>query len=75
MVKRKSFEHRPNNKYGENLYFGSGFKISAEDAVRTWYNEIHDYNFKKPVFHPDIGHFTQLIWKGSKELGVALQIA
>lgn len=75
LAKRKSFEHRPNNKYGENLYFGSGFKISAEDAVRTWYNEIHDYNFKKPVFHPDIGHFTQLIWKGSKELGVALQIA
>ncbi|KAL9930591.1 uncharacterized protein ACN427_014992 isoform 1-T1 [Glossina fuscipes fuscipes] len=75
LAKKKSFEHRPNNKYGENLYFGSGFKISAEDAVRTWYNEIHDYNFKKPVFHPDIGHFTQLIWKSSKELGVALHIA
>jgi len=34
-----------------------------------WYNEIKDYNFQKPGFGMNTGHFTQVVWKGTTEGG------
>ena len=36
-----------------------------------WYDEIKDYNFNKPGFNSNTGHFTQVVWVDSVELGVA----
>ena len=36
-----------------------------------WYEEIKDYNFGNPGFSSGTGHFTQVIWVGSQEVGVA----
>ena len=35
-----------------------------------WYDEIKDYNFSKPGFSSNTGHFTQVVWVDSVELGV-----
>ncbi len=35
-----------------------------------WYDEIKDYDFKKPGFSSNTGHFTQVVWVDSVELGV-----
>ncbi|XP_052762420.1 Golgi-associated plant pathogenesis-related protein 1-like [Mya arenaria] len=60
---------------GENLYmcWSSDPKagVKASDAVQSWYDEIKDYDFSKPDFAMDTGHFTQVVWKGSTELGMA----
>ena len=61
--------HRPNNKYGENIYWMSGGKVSGTMAVTAWYNEVGQYNFAKPGFASGTGHFTQVVWKGSTEIG------
>lgn len=34
------------------------------------YDEVCKYNFNRPGYSDATGHFTQLIWKGSRELGV-----
>ena len=34
------------------------------------YNEKSDYNYVYPGYSDATGHFTQLIWKGSKRLGI-----
>lgn len=35
-----------------------------------WYNEIEDYTFTPtPAYNPKCGHFTQVVWKDSKEIG------
>jgi uncharacterized protein YkwD len=66
-------EHRESNKYGENLYYGWSsdpkFDVSAGVPVQAWYDEIKDYNFNKPGFSPKTGHFTQVLWVKSTELG------
>jgi uncharacterized protein YkwD len=58
-----------NGGYGENLYWGSGNLGDADDAVKWWHDEIKKYNFQDPVWSNDVGHFTQLVWKGSKQIG------
>ena len=64
-------EHSSGTKYGENLYYCSGFaKVTGDMAVKSWYDEIEMYDFAKSEFTPGTGHFTQLIWKATKELGV-----
>ena len=36
-----------------------------------WYNEVKDYDFQsKPIYNPKCGHFTQVIWSSSKEVGL-----
>ncbi|KAM4697179.1 uncharacterized protein WCC33_015880 [Rhinophrynus dorsalis] len=60
---------------GENLYFkysSNEKKLSGNEPVDAWYSEIKDYNFSKPGFATNTGHFTQLIWKDTKEVGVGV---
>ena len=59
-------------KLGENLfmkYSSSSISVTGKEADLAWYNEIKDYDFNKPGFSSKTGHFTQLVWKGSKEIG------
>ena len=75
---------------GENLYWESPAKrlcdygekgedcFSCEKAVQSWYNEEADYDYgtgqaKTPG--KAILHFTQIIWKATRELGMAAAAA
>ncbi|XP_075041580.1 uncharacterized protein LOC142101202 isoform X2 [Mixophyes fleayi] len=63
-----------NTNHGENLWYkwdSSLRDASGSEVVETWYNEIKDYNFSKPGFQSNTGHFTQVVWKDSKEVGIA----
>jgi uncharacterized protein YkwD len=66
------FQHS-NSKYGENLYYAwssqSGFDVNGVTPVQSWYNEVKSYNYSKPGFSMQTGHFTQVVWKNSKKLG------
>lgn len=56
---------------GENLAMFSGsFENSAKQAVDMWYDEVSNYDFSCPGYQPRSGHFTQMVWKGSKEFGM-----
>lgn len=72
LLATKSFEHSKNkykgNNIGENLYWCTGKEATGEMATTDWYNEIKMHNFKKEFQH-DTGHFTQVIWKDTKEVG------
>jgi len=52
--------------YGENLAFGYSDVVSA---VTGWYNEKDQYNYNSPGFQGSTGHFSQVIWKATSELG------
>ena len=65
-------EHRNQDKYGENVYYAEGMDVNGEIPVKAWYSEIAKYNFAAGKFSPDVGHFTQLIWKDTKEVGVGI---
>lgn len=56
---------------GENLAAGTAGSLDAETVVELWYEEIADYDFMAADFSPETGHFTQVVWVGSRELGCA----
>ncbi|XP_025411814.1 protein PRY1-like isoform X2 [Sipha flava] len=82
MVKQNKASHRFNNEYGENIYtilsILSTNKVTelGVKAVDSWYSEIEFFDFQGTNTEMDAStkafHFTQLIWKGSRELGVGV---
>ena len=52
---------------GENIYISN--KLKPEKIVEKWYkgNEGYDYNSNK--FQKGKEHFTQIVWKNTKEVG------
>ena len=48
---------------------------TAIDCVNDWYSEISMYDFSTNVRIPGTGHFTQVVWNDSTQLGMGLTIA
>lgn len=44
-------------------------------SVQDWYDEIALYDFDNPGYQYDAGHFTQMVWKDSTQLGVGVAVA
>ncbi|KAJ0181412.1 hypothetical protein K1T71_003497 [Dendrolimus kikuchii] len=76
LSKKGQTEHRDQNDYGENIFYAwssdPDFMVSGRDPVDKWYNEINNHKFGKEPTNLDSGHFTQVVWEGSKELGVGV---
>ncbi|BAQ64317.1 CAP family protein [Geminocystis sp. NIES-3709] len=67
--------HRPNNSYGENIFWISGKQATPSEVVNAWGSEIK--YFKNGTFPnvsttgnwADVGHYTQVIWKNTTTVG------
>eukprot|EP00850_Spirogloea_muscicola_P004673 SM000020S06023 [mRNA] locus=s20:498946:500213:+ [translate_table: standard] len=70
--------HKLDNMYGENLFwgywYGGGDYYSLADANNDWLGEAHNYNYAPNDCAADqeCGHYTQIIWKGSTQVGCAM---
>lgn len=75
LAQSDSLNHSSNKfngqRLGENLYMQGGRAMSGFLPVDSWYGESYNYDYENPRNSSGVtGHFTQLVWKGSKELGV-----
>ncbi|XP_008796970.1 pathogenesis-related protein PRB1-3-like [Phoenix dactylifera] len=59
--------------YGENLFGGSGADFTAADAVNSWVDEKqwYDYNTNTCAAGHECGHYTQVVWRDSTNIGCA----
>ncbi|KAF8203041.1 PR-1-like protein [Pholiota molesta] len=55
--------------FGENLAAGTGSSYGIAAAVKSWTDEVSQYNPSNPV----PSHFTQVVWKGTSQVGCAVQ--
>jgi pathogenesis-related protein 1 len=64
-------EHASNTGYGENLARGTHLTVSS--AVAMWASEIDAYNWSPTYtaadFNAGSGHYTQLVWRSTVEVG------
>jgi len=61
------FEH-DSSGYGENIYASSA-NDSYIDAINYWYKEKPNYNISDNSCNGVCGHYTQIIWKNTTEIG------
>lgn len=75
LAKNCELQHS-NAGFGENIYWSSG-EASEVEVVDNWASEEHFFNHNKRVFKEAatsrVGHYTQIIWRGTKLLGGAKQ--
>ncbi|SCU89149.1 LAFA_0E16380g1_1 [Lachancea sp. 'fantastica'] len=55
--------------YGENLACG----YSPEGSIEAWYDEIKSYDFSNPGYSESTGHFTQVVWKSTSQVGCGIK--
>lgn len=54
--------------YGENIAWGySTYQL----AMQAWYDEYKLYDYNNPGYSSAVGHFTQMVWKGTTQIGCA----
>jgi len=83
IARTKNFSHLPQgqNPYGENLAQGgsgggaSGFSVL--NACESWFAEKAKMpkgarTMTMDLFNRGVGHYTQMIWKGSTEIGAGI---
>ena len=64
-------QHDTSSGQGENLAVGHA---SIADAVQDWYDEIRLYDHAAGVYSPDVGHYTQVVWRSTRRLGCAFSV-
>ena len=61
-----------NNKIcGENIFLS--IEKTPEDMFNKWVKEADYFNFNLHQYQKDSGHFTQMIWKETKEVGFGFE--
>ena len=64
-----------NQWLGQNLYLCGGSTPTADGVLNSWYtNEEKNYDYSTGTSKNGgtIGHFTQVVWKSSKQIGCAV---
>ncbi|MDH4129164.1 MAG: pathogenesis-related family 1 protein [Spirochaetota bacterium] len=64
-----SFRKRP---YGENLAWSYNRELEPYDVVKMWYDEIKYYNYATNSCSGVCGHYTQVVWRNSKQVGCGM---
>jgi uncharacterized protein YkwD len=72
LVARNQFVHRPDSPYGQNLFEITGAPATPAQVVRAWASESRDYDYASNRCRAVCGHYTQIIWRDTKEVGCAV---
>lgn len=70
----KKLDH---DRSGQNVAWSNKEGYSGEDVVKQWYREISEVSFSdiESALDKHAGHFTQVVWKGSREIGIGRAFA
>jgi uncharacterized protein YkwD len=58
---------------GENIAVGAS--MTAKTATDIWYDEVREYNFDSAGFNMNTGHFTQVVWKDTRYMGIGIAVS
>ena len=66
-----AMQHDHSRRIGQNLFVSYGRQMPPAFVVGKWADESKDYDERRfKCAHGEVcGHFTQIIWRGTKEVG------
>jgi uncharacterized protein YkwD len=71
LISTGGFAHSHNPETGENLYEIEGANAAPITVIDAWAGEAKQYNYRTNACSGVCGHYTQLVWAASKEVGCA----
>ena len=77
LARQNRFEHSKTS-YGENLFMGTAGAYSLTRMVNSWGSEKKDFrygafpNVSRTGSWFDVGHYTQIVWRNTTEVGCGL---
>ena len=72
--KNSGLSHSHTSKFGENIYWNSG-KSTENMMVDQWAGEKKYFNPKTRNHSHKNGHYSQVVWRDTKYVGVGMAIA
>jgi pathogenesis-related protein 1 len=72
LLEGNQLSHQKKVSYGQNLYETRGGRASAAKVVETWAAEASEYDYEKNRCRGQCGHYTQVVWSGTREIGCAV---
>lgn len=78
LAQTNSFQHSQTGGYGENLWMGTAGAYSQQEMVDSWASEKKDFiygTFPNTTTGGVVGHYTQIVWRNTTEVGCALVTA
>ena len=72
LIAERRFDHRPKSKYGENLFRMDGARATPQKVVERWASEAANFDYKRNKCNGECGHYTQIVWRATKEVGCAV---
>jgi pathogenesis-related protein 1 len=71
---RGVFEHRLENKYGENIFVAGNLSAAVVSGVNLWHSEKAFWNNSTAVCQTGkvCGHYTQIVWRSTTEIGCGI---
>lgn len=64
----------PFGSVGENLAFSTNLQKNITEMAVAWKDEVKDYNLESNKCSAVCGHYTQLVWNATTEVGCGLTI-
>ena len=72
LIATGALSHRPNNRYGENIYAISGGHATPAEVVDLWAKEARGYDIRSNTCSGVCGHYTQIVWAKTRAVGCAV---
>jgi pathogenesis-related protein 1 len=72
LIATGALSHRPNNRYGENIYAISGGHATPAEVVDLWAKEARGYDIRSNTCSDVCGHYTQIVWSKTRAVGCAV---
>ena len=72
LIRHNKFEHNRKTPYGENIFEMDGASASPAEIVSEWAAEQKNYNHAANSCRSVCGHYTQIVWRTTREVGCAI---
>jgi uncharacterized protein YkwD len=72
LIATGELNHRPNNRYGENIYAIAGGHATPAEVVDLWAKEARGYDIRSNTCSGVCGHYTQIVWAKTRAVGCAV---
>lgn len=67
------WKHSGANGFGENIYAAAGQGVTGQSVVDSWASEDANYTYASNACSGVCGHYTQIVWRATTQLGCAVR--